>query len=565
MAAAADGAVSLHDFNLRQNVIMIDRTDSRMSPEDVRATLTVYVDAEELRKKTRLLEDAGLSSDAVGAALRTWCDELYAEKQEANAGVPWLAKSAEELKADPPLFRWPHARKPGLRAGIKPDSEKNVELMFTDVRKILRQLGAPLEPPYTALSDVLKVTEVISDHWEVGSWKQVWTLLRKFLALIGHDQQYEYLHVFLTQNCYFSAPKPLRAVLSDREAAGVRAKVQELEPKVMEFLASDGAKQWTKQRGKNNGHSLTQNYLLGLFLVGSSPDWVPARCDPPNLVYKTPLVDLKKCKGYIDSISETECTVHYNYLNKVLPMDKSRRANLTIDVGKTNPSLAKLLWKLKQHVTAIAGGQPAGPFYMYAKEEQFGQRIKPDDYSKRGERLAKGLTIGGELATKIKNCTAARYLSAKEDDLFTDEEVKERCRGRGQQPPTDGIAKAHYVAGSLPEFAPGSTVSVSGLQSPRVAHLNDHFGTVLEYVSDKERYRIEFSKDEIGLVRAENLTLVLSVADIASLQSQEQAPAPTAADSEAIDLASGSDLDDTLMLSSSDESESDASPSAPNP
>ena len=80
------------------------------------------------------------------------------------------------------------------------------------------------------------------------------------------------------------------------------------------------------------------------------------------------------------------------------------------------------------------------------KEEQFGQRIKPDDYSKRGERLAKGLTIGGELATKIKNCTAARYLSAKEDDLFTDEEVKERCRCRGQQSPTDGIAKAHYVA-----------------------------------------------------------------------------------------------------------------------
>ena len=564
MAAAADGAVSLPDFNLRQDVLLIDRTDSRMSPEDVRAALTEYVGAEELRTKTRLLEDAGLSPDAVGAALSVWCGELYAEKQKANAGVPWLTKSAEELKANPPLFRWPRAQKPGLRAGIEPDSEKNVQLMFTHVRKILRQLGAPLEPPYTALSDVLKVADVISDHWEVGSWEQVWTLLRKFLALIGHDQQHDYLHVYLTQKCYFSAPKPLRAVLSVREAAGVRAKVQELEPKVMEFLGTGDAKRWIERRGKKNGHSLTQHYLLGLFLVGGSPDWVPARCDPPNLVYKTPLVDLNKCKGYIDSISETECTVKYNYLNKVLPEEKAKSANLTIDVGKTNPPLAKLLWTMKPHVAAIAGGRPSGPFYMYAKEEQFGQRIKPDDYSKRGERLAKGLGIGGELATKIKNCTAARYLSAKEDNLFTDEEVKERCRGRGQQPPTDGVAKAHYVAGSLPEFARGSTVSVSGLQSPRVAHLNDHFGTVLEYVSDKERYRIQFSEDEIGLVKAENLSLVLSVADIASLQSREQAPAPTAADSEAINLVSGSDSDDSLVLSSGDESESDASP-APNP
>ena len=65
MAAAADGAVSHRDFNLRQDVILINQTDLRMSPEDVRAALTVYVSAEELRTKTRLLEDAGLSSDVI--------------------------------------------------------------------------------------------------------------------------------------------------------------------------------------------------------------------------------------------------------------------------------------------------------------------------------------------------------------------------------------------------------------------------------------------------------------------------------------------------------------------
>ena len=79
---------------------------------------------------------------------------------------------------------------------------------------------------------------------------------------------------------------------------------------------------------------------------------------------------MKKAKAYIDSTSDTECAIHYIYLNKVLPEEKAKPANLTIDVGKTNPPLAKLLWTLKSHVTAIAGGQPAGPFYMYAKEEQ---------------------------------------------------------------------------------------------------------------------------------------------------------------------------------------------------
>ena len=75
--------------------------------------------------------DADFSADAVNAALGKWCEELYAEKQEANAGVPWLTKSAEELKAKPPLFRWAFAKKSGLRAGIEPDSEKNVELMIS--------------------------------------------------------------------------------------------------------------------------------------------------------------------------------------------------------------------------------------------------------------------------------------------------------------------------------------------------------------------------------------------------------------------------------------------------
>ena len=77
---------------------------------------------------------------------------------------------------------------------------------------------------------------------------------------------------------------------------------------------------------------------------------------------------------------------------------------------------------------------------------------------------------------------------------------------------------ARSSAGSLPEIAAGSTVNVSGLQSPRVSHLNEHFGTVVQYVQEKDRYRVEFSKNERGLIRPEHLTLVLFVADIARLQ-----------------------------------------------
>jgi hypothetical protein len=300
----------------------------------------------------------------------------------------------------------------------------------------------------------------------------------------------------------------------------VRDKVLAMEKEALSFLGSDAARGWVKGR-KENGHSLVQNYLLGLFTVGGSATWVPARCDPAGLVFKTPDLDLKRCKGYIEAISETECKIRYVFLNKVLPQEKKKAANLDIDVAATNPPLAKLLFALKPHVAEISAG-PAGPFYMFSKEEQFGQRIKSSDYSKRGERLSKCIGLDGSLAEKLKNCTAARYLSAKEDSLFSDEQVEQRCRGRGQQPPVQGIAKAHYAAGSLPEIAPGATVTVSGLQSPRVAHLNQHFGTVLEYIQEKERYRVEFSENERGLIRPEHLSVVLSAADIALLQAESE-------------------------------------------
>eukprot|EP01046_Picozoa_sp_COSAG06_P090048 COSAG06_NODE_36399_length_447_cov_1.382184_1_plen_59_part_10 len=56
-ASAATASDQLHDYNIRQDVILIDRSDARMSREDVAAALAVYMDSEALREMTRALED----------------------------------------------------------------------------------------------------------------------------------------------------------------------------------------------------------------------------------------------------------------------------------------------------------------------------------------------------------------------------------------------------------------------------------------------------------------------------------------------------------------------------
>jgi hypothetical protein len=61
---------TLHDYNIRQDVILIGHSDPRMTHADVAAALAAYVDGETLRNKTRALEDAGLPPPAVDAALR---------------------------------------------------------------------------------------------------------------------------------------------------------------------------------------------------------------------------------------------------------------------------------------------------------------------------------------------------------------------------------------------------------------------------------------------------------------------------------------------------------------
>ena len=58
---------------------------------------------------------------------------------------------------------------------------------------------------------------------------------------------------------------------------------------------------------------------------------------------------MKKCKGYIDSSSETECIIRYNYLNKVLPEEKAKPTNLPIDVGNTELSSSDALYRPVPH------------------------------------------------------------------------------------------------------------------------------------------------------------------------------------------------------------------------
>jgi hypothetical protein len=52
-ASAATGPDRLYDYNIRQDFVLIDRSDPRMSREDVDRALAAYVDGETLRNKTR--------------------------------------------------------------------------------------------------------------------------------------------------------------------------------------------------------------------------------------------------------------------------------------------------------------------------------------------------------------------------------------------------------------------------------------------------------------------------------------------------------------------------------
>jgi hypothetical protein len=55
---------------------------------------------------------------------------------------------------------------------------------------------------------------------------------------------------------------------------------------------------------------------------------------------------------------------------------------------------------------------------------------------------------------------------------------------------------------------------------------------VVEYVQEKDRYRVEFSENERGLIRPEHLSLVLSAADIARLQAESEPVDDTDSESE---------------------------------
>eukprot|EP01043_Picozoa_sp_COSAG02_P013129 COSAG02_NODE_520_length_20751_cov_17.817112_20_plen_130_part_00 len=86
------------------------------------------------------------------------------------------------------------------------------------------------------------------------------------------------------------------------------------------------------------------------------------------------------------------------------------------------------------------------------------------------------------LSTKAKllNNTSARYCSIMEDEFFTDEDVADRCRRRGQNPTKKSVAESHYGANmnnandQRARLCPGTMVRLIDLQNS--SHLNDMQG-----------------------------------------------------------------------------------------
>ena len=117
---------------------------------------------------------------------------------------------------------------------------------------------------------------------------------------------------------------------------------------------------------------------------------------------------------------------------------------LPIDVGKLCPRLAELLHNLKPVAAAAAANKNFyGPFFQFQGKTRFGRRLSGSDYSNRARELARHLNVSAALANKVKNANSARYLSATEDLTFgtdSDEQNRERCRRRGQEPARESAA-----------------------------------------------------------------------------------------------------------------------------
>ena len=524
-------------FNMRMETLVVGAQDLlQPTLDDCRKMLEG--DAAE---QEQALRADGKGEEYVLHMMRAEVQYAQQQDQTANRTKDLLSKDATDF----PLYPWPFAKSPGLRYGYEPDSTANIKNVIARLKRIAVSLKAGTTPPYNFLTKPVDVADAIVELWPDSSWLSVWTCVLKFLQVLGHPQLNEYEAIFVTEKYHRFVPERKVDVLSDSDLVAVRGEIMKLAPTVYEFLNSDQSRGHVQQGiGGVSPWSTVQTFIHGLFQFGQNHNWVCLRADPALTVYKNGNTNCTD-ENYIESTNESECTVHYTWLQKVGPRSAGVKKNVTVDVGRYCPELAKVLYRLKGRAQEVAQNKTSvGPFFMFQHKKDFGKRASTVDYSTRGRRLINALTgLSSEQKNKLKNNTAARYSSVAEDKYFSEDDVADRCIRRGQVPTRASAAETHYAAidqdsdsdghdsaaagqdndsddpgsdfddqgsgaAGHDQMSEGANVRIHNLASPRSQHLNGVTAIVLEYLPAQQRYRLLFNDSSHGLLRPENVQLV---------------------------------------------------------
>ena len=463
--------------------------------------------------------DGDQYDEFVRGQLHTTLDFYYRMKQAARAADPDLlgddrAKSIKLLDH----FRW---------CSNVLGADNYPETKLKEIYSVMRKIAAAIpdavvsgENQLLFLQDTDAVVEAINQLWLVGvTWETNFANLLKFLESIGSEfkPQYEQIYRDLKPLATIQAEK--KPTLSADAVPKVRAAIDKLFERAMQMLDHPDIKEYDNNL-REPRMQIIQDALVALNLYGDSPKHEPLRCDLATILfYAAGHVD-KDRENYCD-VTDTEVTCVFNYLLKKNPQSNKltkrveRKEPLKIPVHKYTPKLATFLRKFKPIAEAIAG--PGAPLlFGYQAKKDFGRQMSANVLSTRA-----GRKNGANMFTRMKNrgdleprlvplaagVNKARHASVTEDRAnavnLTREEIADQHTRRGQNPPRESVADKEYGHRAEGQLQQGTEVRLHSLT--RASELNDSFGTVLEYLPDKQRYRVELQDGETGLFRHDSL------------------------------------------------------------
>jgi hypothetical protein len=308
--------------------------------------------------------------------------------------------------------------------------------------------------------------------------------------------------------------------------------------------------------------SYVQGAFVSLIMYGSKEGHTLFRNDGVSLQFKTTLTNVSE-DNYVAKNDDGEWCFYMNSLHKVKPGGKNYRLHKQdeihiINVSKNNPLLGDFLDGYEPVCREIFGwgdGASAADrkkaylLFEYQKKDKWTKApINPVTYSQRANRLyeiatKKGRILEGaldpELAHLAGGTDKARHAAIGQSagKTLSREEIDQRahgmCHSAGRQDTGTRVYAQDLTTDSQPSgderMAAGTEVRVHSLE--RTPELNDTFGTVVEYLPDKRRYRVKLAESgEMGLFRKESLEDLSAIVDElehalctqASKQTQEQ-------------------------------------------